>query len=109
MFDHPAHKLQMKDLNMCMKTTSEDFWKLEFKFGKMLNITKYISFKYVWLQGFIEQTAGKENEILIVSDHTGRVKVTHCNTVPGGSSWLAKGMHLELPVVLYFSMSGPKL
>jgi hypothetical protein len=107
MFDHPAHKLHIKDLNMCIKT-SEDFWKLEFKFGKMLNITKCIFFKYVWLQGFIEQTAGKENEILIVSDHTGKVKVTHCNTVPGGNSWLVKGMHMELLVVLCCSMSGPK-
>lgn len=107
MFDHPAHKLHMKDLNMCIKT-SEDFWKLEFKFGNKLNITKCISFKYVWLQGLIEQTAGKENEILIVSDHTGKVKVTHCNTVPGGSSCLVKGMHMELLVVLCFSISGPK-
>jgi hypothetical protein len=76
---------------MCIKT-SEDSWKLEFKLQKMSNITKFISFKYVWLQGFIEHTAGKENEILILSDKTGRVKVSHCNTVPGGSSWLAKGM-----------------
>ena len=90
MFNHPAHKLFIKDLNMCIKT-SEDCWKLELKVGEMLNITKFISFKYVWLQGFIEQTAGKDNEILIVSDHTGKVKVTHCSTVPGGNCWLVKG------------------
>jgi hypothetical protein len=107
MFDHPAYKLHIKNLNMCIKT-SEDFWKLEFKFGEMLNRTKFISFKYVWLQGFIEQTTGKENEILIVGDHTGKVKVTHCNTVPGGSSWLVKGMHMQLLLVLCFSMLGPK-
>jgi hypothetical protein len=46
----------------------------------------------VWLQGYIEQIAGKEKEIVIVSDDTGRVKVTHCSAVPGGSSWLVKGI-----------------
>jgi hypothetical protein len=93
MFDHPAHKLHIKDLNMCIKT-SDDTWKFEFKLGNMSNITKSIHFKYVWLQGYIEQTAGKEKEIVIVSDDTGRVKLTHCNRVPGGSSWLVKGMHI---------------
>lgn len=93
MFDQPAHKFHNKDLNMCIKI-SDDYWKFEFKSGNMSNITKSIPFKYVWLQGYIEQTAGKEKEIAIVSDGTGRVKITHCNAVPGGSSWLDKGMHI---------------
>jgi hypothetical protein len=93
MFDHPAHKLHIKELNMCIKTF-DDSWKLEIKLGKIPNITKCITFKYVWIQGVIEQTAGKEKEIVIVSDKTGRVKVTRCNTVPGGSSWLVKGMYM---------------
>jgi hypothetical protein len=93
MFDDPAHKLHIKELSMCIKTI-DDSWKLEYKLGKLPNITKFIIFKYVWLQGFVEQTAGKENEIIILSDKTGRVKVTNCSSVPGGNSWLVKGMHM---------------
>jgi hypothetical protein len=92
MFDHPAHKLHIKELNSSIKTL-DDCWKLEYKSGKIPNI-RFINFKYVWLQGIIEQTAGKEKEVIIVSDQTGRVKVTNCNTVPGGSSWLVKGLHM---------------
>lgn len=93
MFDHSAHKLHIKDLSMCVKT-HDDFWKFEFKLGNMSDITKSIHFKYVWLQGYIEQIAGKEKDIVIVSDDTGKVKVTHCSAVPGGSYWLVKGMHI---------------
>ncbi|PNF21800.1 hypothetical protein B7P43_G08453 [Cryptotermes secundus] len=95
MFDQPAYKFHNKDLNMCIKI-SDDYWKFEFKSGNVSNITKSIPFKYVWLQGYIEQTAGKEKEIAIVSDGTGRVKITHCNAVPGGSSWLDKGKYCSV-------------
>ncbi|CAH2089482.1 unnamed protein product [Euphydryas editha] len=35
----------------------------------------------VWLQGTIEQTVG--NDILIISDSSGRVKVVKCNSADG--------------------------
>lgn len=100
MFDYPAYKLHIEELNMCIRIVDQS-WKLELKLEKFPNITKFITLKYVWLQGFIEQTAGREKEIIIVSDKTGRVKVTHCKTVPGGSSWMVKGMYVtKLPDVL---------
>lgn len=49
----------------------------------------------VWLQGTIEQTVG--TDILIISDTTGRAKITKCDTAHGiiDKSSITKGNELS--------------
>ncbi|PSN48163.1 RecQ-mediated genome instability protein 2 [Blattella germanica] len=95
MAQNPAHKLFINDLQMCKKS-SEDTWELNLKVPKLPNVMKVIPFTLIWIQGYIEQVVGKENEILILNDKTGKVKISGCNTVPGGSSWVSEGKYCSV-------------
>lgn len=109
MFGHPAYKLNIKDLSMFTKDF-DDSWKLQLTEQEISNVTKrYISVKYIWVQGFIEQIAGRENEILIIRDDTGRAKVMYCNTVPGNSSWAAKGKYCSVVGTLARASALPEI
>ncbi|KAJ9595099.1 hypothetical protein L9F63_013625 [Diploptera punctata] len=95
MCDIPIPKLLITDLQKCTRS-SGDLWELQLSLEKLSNITKLIPIKYVWIQGYIEQLAGKENEVIIISDMTDKAKITQCNAVPGGSSWARKGMYCSV-------------
>ena len=91
MLHHPAFKMLVKDIQTCSKN-SDDSWDFRLYVEKLPNITRILPLHYVWIQGYVEQLAGKENEILIIRDISGKVKVAHCSSVPGGSLWISKGI-----------------
>lgn len=90
LLEYPSYKLFVRDLNTCFRKGSGP-WQIELERDK-LSVTLTVGM--IWLQGFIEQII--LDDILIINDKTGKVKVTNCKNVPGDNSWIAKGVYCSV-------------
>ncbi|KAK6624442.1 hypothetical protein RUM44_011301 [Polyplax serrata] len=83
-------KVMLKDLSQFTKFN--DSWLYTCNDGS--NIA--IKLSKIHIQGEINKTAGFLKEILIVSDGSGKAKVTRGAQVPGDLSWLHEGVYCSI-------------
>lgn len=87
---NPAYKLSISDVGSLKK--GENGWGIVFESnGEARPVHQF------QIQAKILQMSGFENEIMIVSDSTGKAKITRSSKVPGDFSWVKIG---ELLVIL---------
>ena len=80
-------KVLIEDLSRFEK--SNDFWIYKFKEKPEISL----KLNKIHMQGVISKTSGFLKEILIVSDGTGKTKVTRGSRVPGDLSWIDEGSY----------------
>lgn len=85
----PAYKLFLESLVSCQKIGSD----FNVSFGNDTVVKPLHSFQ---LQVMVVKLAGLQNEIMIVSDKTGKAKATRSNKVPGDFSWIKPGIYLPI-------------
>lgn len=70
-------KLLIKHLKIATKKDDQNSWIVEINANvKNLTVSKKIEFNTIWIQTTLDQNTS--NEIFLVSDETGKAKITNC-------------------------------